>query len=144
MKNERVTTMVPAMLLTVTLAFTLVAAAESNCAAISSRDAEILIYLMPVADQLRAEGMDIGWERQPTIEKQNPGAYAFWVYNSRRPSDGSITIGYYLVNKCTGVVREDETGEVVTSPVMERVRKIMTATGKHSRGAMRDATPSHR
>ena len=119
--------MVLAMLLTA-LAFPQVVVTKSNCTAISSRDAEILIYLMPVADQLREEGMDIGWERQPTIEKHNPGEYAFWVYNSRRPSAGSVTIGYYLVNKCTGVVKEDETGKVVTSPIMERVQRIMTAS----------------
>jgi len=70
--------------------------------------------------------MDVGWERQPTAELRSPGVYVFWLYNSRRPNPmGSVTIGYYSIDKCTGIIKEDESGTVVTSPTLEGVQRIM-------------------
>jgi len=98
---------------------------QSPCSAISPQDAQILIYLLPVADQLRKEGMDIAWERVPLAEAHSSTEYVFWVYNSKREGTASVTIGYYRVNRCTGVITEDETGKAVTSQVLDRVRSIM-------------------
>ncbi|HZR30948.1 MAG TPA: hypothetical protein VFA76_03725 [Terriglobales bacterium] len=106
---------------------------EPQCKKISVRDAEILLYLMPVADELRAEEMDVGWKREPGVEEYRQGAYAFRLENARRYNpNGSVTIGYFLVDKCTGIIRQDETGEVVTSPMVRGVQRIMTREGEQS------------
>ncbi len=117
------------------------AAAESTCKDVSLIDAQILIYLLPVADQLRAQGMDIGWERQPALEAERPDHYSFWVYNSRRVSAGSVTIGYYNVDRCTGVVREAETGKIVSNRLMNHIRQIIIAN-RQSSPAFTDKIPN--
>src|SRR5690349_17619378 len=91
-----------------------------RCANISPREAEILIYLLPQGDQLRFQSMDIGWERAPKAEVGR-NAFVFWVYNSKRPDAGSVTIGYFVVDRCTAKVSDDPDGATVTSPTLEAV-----------------------
>ena len=96
--------------------------AATPCAKLSEREAEVLIYFLPVAEQLRSQQMDIGWERTPKAEEGS--RYVFWVYNSRRSGTGSVTIGYFNVDKCTGVVTEES--NTVTSTTLHAVQNILT------------------
>jgi len=96
--------------------------AATPCAKLSVREAELLIYFLPVAEQLRSQQMEIGWERTPKAEESS--RYVFWVYNSRRSGTGSVTIGYFNVDRCTGVVTEQR--NTVTSATLRAVQNILT------------------
>ena len=112
---------------TLAIAMALPPARGAPCANLSLREAEMLIYLMPVGEKLRSEGMDISWERAPKAET-NSNTYVFWVFNSKRAGTGSVTIGYYEVNKCSAVVRTSESGQVVSSSRLRAIQKILTGT----------------
>src|SRR5260370_35241694 len=84
------------------LAMALPPARETPCANLSPREAAVLLYFMPVGEELRAKGMDIASERAPKAETDS-NAYVFWVFNSKRTDTGTVTVGYYEGNKCTPV-----------------------------------------
>lgn len=69
---------------------------------LSLTDAEILIYLLPEARETRKNGMDIGWEIETQPKLNSADFYNFWVVNKERQGHmGSVTIGYFSVNKHT-------------------------------------------
>ena len=89
-------------------------------------DAEILIYLLPVAKETRARGSDIIWERESSPKLNQSDYFVFWVMNARPNPYGSSTIGYFAVNKHNADVREcGEDEPAVTSPEIEGVQKIL-------------------
>jgi hypothetical protein len=89
-------------------------------------EAEILIYLLPVAKETRARGSDIIWERESSPRENQSDYFVFWVMNARPNPYGSSTIGYFAVNKHNADVREcGEDEMVVTSPEIEGVQKIL-------------------
>jgi hypothetical protein len=88
-------------------------------------EAEILIYLLPEAHKLREEGMDIGWELQTAKELNQADYYTFWVYNAKRVVNGSVTIGYFAINKHTADIWEATSEEPVTSTELEGIQTIL-------------------
>ncbi len=92
---------------------------------IAYHEAEILIYLLPVAKELRAGGMDVSWERQTSAKLNQEDYFVFWVVNARRVSNGSVTVGYFAVNKHTADVWDSDLKELVTSPEIKGVQKIL-------------------
>jgi hypothetical protein len=94
-------------------------------------DAEILIYLLPVAKETRARGSDIAWERESNPSLNQDDYFVFWVMNARPNPYGSSTIGYFAVNKHNADVRDcggDQPaggGPPVTAPEIEGVQKIL-------------------
>ena len=42
-------------------------------------EAEILIYLIPPAQAVRSQGMDVGWEQSPAKELNQADYFFFWV-----------------------------------------------------------------
>ena len=111
---------------------------------LSLEEAEILIYVLPQAQEVRKQGMDIGWELQTTQKLNQEDFYTFWVVNAKRQCvDCSVTIGYFSVNKHTAEIWEDDTVQIVTSPEIEGIQKIVrtahpnkqdTIEKYHSRG----------
>lgn len=100
----------------------------SDSEQIALHEAEILIYLLPAAKQIRYEGMDIGWELQtaPRINQYTrEDYYTFWVVNAKRTGTFSVTVGYYSVNKHTADVWSHTTNEIVTSAEIQGVQKIL-------------------
>jgi hypothetical protein len=88
-------------------------------------DAEILIYLLPQAHEIRKEGMDIGWELQTSPKLNQEDFYTFWVINAKRKHvNGSVTVGYFSVNKHTADI-VDNLGELVTSLELAGVQRIL-------------------
>ena len=97
--------------------------------ALAPHEAEILIYLMPIAHQLRSEGMDIGWELQTGERHRYPSKdyFVFWVIviNAKPKGTGSVTIGYFAVNKRTADVCDMDLEQVLTSPELKGVQWIL-------------------
>lgn len=80
---------------------------------IALEEAEILIYLLPAAQTVRSQGMDIGWEQQTSSKLNQNDFYVFWVVNDKRQNvHGSNTIGYYGVNKHTADVWSYGSGRI--------------------------------
>jgi hypothetical protein len=92
-------------------------------------DAEILIYLLPVAKETRARGSDIAWERESSPRLNQNDYFVFWVMNARPNPYGSSTIGYFAVNKHNADVWECGGGEAdrvaVASPEIQGVQRIL-------------------
>jgi hypothetical protein len=98
----------------------------SRAEQISYTDAEILVYLLPQAQELRRQGMDIGWELQTSPALNQTNFYIFWVVNSKRPKvEGSVTVGYFAVNKHTADVWDQGLEEFVVSPDVAAVQSIL-------------------
>ena len=118
---------VPVLTLLLLMSPPLTCATEPGPVTISVHEAEILIYLLPVAHQLRAEGMDVGWELQDQNRDRYPkdDYYVFWLVNNKRASAGSTTIGYYAVNKRTGEIWNTDLDQLVSSAELEGVQKIL-------------------
>lgn len=92
---------------------------------ISRHEAEILIYLLPEAVEIRREGMDVGWEFQDSDAYNQKDFYIFWVYNRDRTGTGSITIGYFAVNKHNADVWDLDFERLVAGKEIERVQGIL-------------------
>jgi hypothetical protein len=97
-------------------------------APLSLEEAEILIYLLPVAHQLRAQGDDVTWELETSREPGGSHFFTFWVGGARPNPYGSVTVNYFSVNRHTGQVWElMPEARVVTSPELSGVQKIIRA-----------------
>ena len=93
---------------------------------IDSHEAEILIYLLPEAQELRKRGMDVEWELQASSKLNQRDFYTYWVFNSKRPNvEGSVTVGYFSVNKHTADVWDDDNENVVDVVELEGVERIL-------------------
>jgi hypothetical protein len=80
---------------------------------LSAAEARILIYISPAGDALRANGSDIGLEQQTGAQLNQADYYYFWVYNAKRQQPGgSVTIGYYAVNKHTADVWDTDPAKI--------------------------------
>ena len=93
---------------------------------IAPYEAEILLCLLPQAQELRKRGMDVGWELQTSPELNQRDFYTYWVFNSKRRNvEGSVTIGYFSVNKHTADVWDNGKEKVVDADDLEGVEKIL-------------------
>lgn len=89
-------------------------------------EAEILVYIMPAAQGVRKQGWDVGWELQTSPDLNQEDYFVFWVVNSKRPNVvGSVTIGYYGVNKRTADVWDDNFGKFVEGKELKGVQAIL-------------------
>jgi len=89
-------------------------------------EAEILIYLLPDAHEVRKQGMDVGWELQTGSDFNQKDFFVFWVVNAKRPNvNGSVTLGYYAVNRHTADVWVDVVNGFVVSKELEGVQRIL-------------------
>lgn len=109
---------------------------------IALHEAEILIYLLPQAQELRNQGMDIGWELETSPEVNQQNFYTFWVVNSKRPNvQGSVTIGYFSVNKHTAEVWDDDREKLVSSSELEGVQRILRQAHHIDESTLRRFSP---
>jgi hypothetical protein len=95
---------------------------------IAPYEAEILIYMLPEAQELRSQGMDVGWERETSPKLNQRDFYTFWVVNSKRPNvQGSVTVGHFSVNKHTAEVWDDNDKRVESSELTGIARILRQA-----------------
>src|ERR1700722_17661855 len=93
---------------------------------ISLTEAEILIYLLPQAQELRRQGMDVGWERQTSARLNQKNFYVFWVVNNKRsPVEGSVRVGFFAVSKFTAEVWDDDLETIVSGPDLAGIQNIL-------------------
>jgi|SRR6266702_1754117 len=93
---------------------------------ITLTEAEILVYLLPQAQELRKQHMDVGWELQTGPQFNRKDFYTFWVVNAKRPNvEGSVTVGYFDVNKHTGEIWDEGLEKFVVSPELAGVQGIL-------------------
>jgi len=92
---------------------------------ISLHEAEILIYLLPAAVEVRRQGMDVAWELQDSDAYNQKDFYIFWVYNKDRTGTASVTIGYFAVNKHKADVWDLVFDSLVQGKEIERVQTIL-------------------
>ena len=89
-------------------------------------EAEILIYLLPEAHEVRRQGMEIGWELQANPAYNLEDFYVFWIVNAKRPRvHGSVTIGFFGVNKHTADVWAEGIERFVVTPELVGVQGIL-------------------
>lgn len=100
--------------------------ASGDTTALTAAEARILVYISPVGQRERENGLDIAMELQRSAQLNQADYYYFWVYNSKRQqSSGSVTIGYYAVNKHTGQVWDTDDKKEISSRLMQGVQSII-------------------
>lgn len=103
--------------------------AAQNTTTLKATDAAILTYVSPVGDTLRQRGSDISMEQQTSAQLNQADYYYFWVYEAydpkRQESSGSVTIGYYAVNKYTGDVWDTVQRKPLSSKLLLGVQRIV-------------------
>jgi hypothetical protein len=100
--------------------------ATSKPEQIARYEAEILIYVLPQGQELRNQGMEIGWELQTSSKLNQQDFFTFWVFNSKRPNvEGSVTIGYFSVNKHSAEVWDDNKETLVSTAELEGIQRIL-------------------
>ncbi|HTS11459.1 MAG TPA: hypothetical protein VMH00_05025 [Candidatus Limnocylindrales bacterium] len=93
---------------------------------VSLEEAEILVYVLPEAQQVRRQGMDIGSELQTNNKLNQDDFYTFWVINTKRDcASCSVTIGYFSVNKHTADLWDTSNMQLVKSTEIEGIQKII-------------------
>lgn len=123
-KTKRVLVLLPLLVLPA-LAWKAFRSVPGEAQPLAPHEAEILIYLMPEASALRSQRMDIGWEQTTSPDLNLRDFYFFWVYNSKRESSGSVTIGHFAVNKHTGDVWNAMTSKKIASAELAGVQRIL-------------------
>lgn len=95
---------------------------------LTMEEAEILIYLLPEAHAERERGRDVSWTSETNKAYDLQDFYYFWLVGSGEPHHvGSITVGYYAVNKHTGDIWETAATQHITSPELKGVQAIIRA-----------------
>lgn len=93
---------------------------------IALHEAEILIYLLPEARETRKRGMDIGWELETSPQLNQQDFFVFWVVNAKRKHPhGSVTIGFFSVNRHTADVWSNDLGKFVSTTELSGIQKIL-------------------
>ncbi len=70
--------------------------------------------------------MEVGWELQTSSKLDQRDFYTYWVFNLKRQNvEGSVTIGYFSVNKHTAEVWDNGNEKVVDAKDLEGVEKIL-------------------
>ncbi len=87
-------------------------------------EAEILVYLLPQAHEIRKEGFDVVWTLEDDSKTNQRDFYTFWVISTRKQVEGSRTIGYFSVNKHTADI-VDPLQNIITSPELEGIQRIL-------------------
>jgi hypothetical protein len=88
---------------------------------LSKADAETLVYLLPQAQALRKEGMDIRWDPVTSTDRKSTDFYEFWV------TKGSELVGLFSVNMHTGDIWESTT-KFVRDPELDPAKKMLWET----------------
>jgi hypothetical protein len=102
--------------------------AQDHKAVVSLTEAKILIFVSPIAEDIRRKGMDIGVELQTSSQLNQSDYYYLWVYNNKRAhSGGSVTIGYYAVSKYTADVWNVDSSQRVSGKLLGDVQTILRA-----------------
>jgi len=102
---------------------------EAQPKSLSLAEAEILVYLVPDADQVRKAGCDVEaeWQRSSKLDQTN--FFTFWLLRRGKKvgcSAWPIDVSYFSVNKRTGSVWDDmPEPHRVTSPTLNGVLKII-------------------
>ena len=111
--------------------------ADEETTTLSVAEARILVYVSPVGERQRASGLDIAMEEQSSIQLNQADYYYFWVYNAKRKqSGGSVTIGYYAVNRHTGDVWDTDEKKQLSSNLMSGVQTIVRESHHIDEGTM--------
>ncbi len=101
------------------------ATAQGKPEPVALHEAEILIYLLPEAHQIRSEGMEIGWEVSTSPKLNQDDYFTFWVYSAKRKGTGSVTVGHFAVNKHTADVWDSVLDKIISTNELQGVQKIL-------------------
>jgi hypothetical protein len=92
---------------------------------VSATDAKVLLYVSPIAEEVRVEGWDVALELQTSPELNQSDYYYFWAYNSEHKSNGSVTVGYFAINKHTAEVWDIDKHKRLSSKLLQGVQKLI-------------------
>ncbi len=116
----------PILILGRTPALPRVAASPSDARPLSLEEAEILIYLLPEAHELRRQSMDVSWELENGEKLNQSDFFIFWVTNAKRPHhEGSVTVGHFGINKHNAEIWSLDGNQFVSTPEIEGAQKII-------------------
>ncbi len=106
------------------------AATACRATPITLSEAETLIYIMPVSQQIRTRGQDVTWlvdSQAVSMAKYDGADYYIFYVTFTGPTEGSPTLGYYAVNKHTADVLDlvGQHPQIVTSEELDGVQRIM-------------------
>jgi hypothetical protein len=111
--------------------------AAADATPVTLAEAEIEIYLLPVGEAERQKGLDIAMEAQTSAQLNQADYHYFWVYNvKRKQSDGSVTIGYYAVNKHTAEVWDTDEKKQISSKLVLGIQRILRESHHIDEAAM--------
>jgi len=99
--------------------------ASTGATPLTQAEARILLYVSPAGQRLRDRGLDIAMELQTSEKLNQADYYYFWVYDSKKRSNGSVTVGYYAVNKHTADLWDTETKARISSELVSGVQRIV-------------------
>lgn len=92
---------------------------------ITATEASLLVYLVPHAERIRDAGMDGGLELQTNPKLNQREFYYFWLYNRTLEGPGSLTVGYYAVNKHSATVWDLDEERVVSNARIAGAQRIV-------------------
>jgi hypothetical protein len=92
---------------------------------ISLTEAEILVYLLPQAQEVRKQRGNVSWELEAGPLQNTKDFYTFWVVGPRRQGEASNTIGYFSVNKHTADIWDAVLDKLISSEELQGIQKIL-------------------
>ncbi|MBU6509553.1 MAG: hypothetical protein KGL98_05075 [Gammaproteobacteria bacterium] len=109
---------------------------------ISIVEAKILIYVSPVGERVRANRSDIAMELQTSTKLNQSDYYFFWVYDSERHSNGSVTVGYYAVNKHTAEVWDMDEDSRLSGKLLLDIQELIRESHHIDEGTIKKYSTS--
>jgi hypothetical protein len=128
---------------------------ENLSPTITIDEAKSLMNLLPVVEELRAEGMDVKWDVQAVPTMNNKDYYFFWIYNATAQKErdiGFISVGNYAVNKHTADVRAwqvshdvsfGDDGVLVIQNELERLQEELRKKHNITPGSIQEYRSAH-
>ena len=111
------------LLLLLAAAFLVPVARGAESRKLSAGEAEILVYILPGAHDMREQGSDAEavLNTQTSDEKQ----FTFMLQAVVKNPSGSVLLGHFSVDRGTGRITNLSTNETVSSKEIDGVRRIM-------------------
>lgn len=98
---------------------------QDSATMITPAEAAVLVYVSPAGAPARATRSDVGVELQSDAKLNQTDYYYYWVYDARHTSHGSVTIGYYAVNKHTGEVWDTDQKKELSATLLSGVQRLL-------------------
>ncbi len=103
---------------------------------VTATEAQILLYVTPIANRVRASGGDVGMDLESRANAPGEDFYYYQLRDAKAPRRGQL-VGNFAVNKHTAQVWDNDQHQQLHGAVMSGVQAIIRRAHNIDQAALR-------